>query len=451
MTTAIETPLGDMSKAELQAVYVAELGSDPPKKLTRMLLIAAIHESRAQDVEDVTGEQELVNTPDSPSRDERSAEDASGEVPVEDAPTLAEVERDEARMMIARREPAAPPTALPSAAEWEASMAMASSIAATQFVPMAYRNKPDEVLAAILAGRELGIGPMQALRDIHMIEGRPALAAHLQLAMLRRGGIQILSSESTDKRAVIHARRKDTGEEATVEWTLEEADRAGLTSKNNWRGYPADMLWSRCVGRLTRRLGSDLVAGMPYTAEEVADFDLENEGASYKVHERETIRETRRDHEPTPPKTWAEIAQWADAYGESLGWGEWVRDAAQLLYGTRELGDLPVDEKRKLSIKAASAIYKLRQEVDANRIPPPTRDEVAASWSHTLDGIMLPGPEWRMSPDEDRPTYESLHSTDEPPAEDPPADGDGGNVLTPEEQAEVDAIAFGGDEPVAGA
>ena len=33
------------------------------------------------------------------------------------------------------------------------------------------------------------------------------------------------------------------------------------------------MLWARCVGRLARRLGSDLLAGMVYTAEELHDLE----------------------------------------------------------------------------------------------------------------------------------------------------------------------------------
>ena len=58
----------------------------------------------------------------------------------------------------------APASVLPSSREWEATMAVAREIAGTQFVPESYRGKPDAVVAAILTGREMGIGPMQALR-----------------------------------------------------------------------------------------------------------------------------------------------------------------------------------------------------------------------------------------------------------------------------------------------
>jgi hypothetical protein len=172
------------------------------------------------------------------------------------------------------REHAQPPAnVLPSEREWKATIAVAEQIASTQFVPETYRGQPEAVVAAILTGREMGIGPMQSLRQIHMIDGRPAFAADLMLARMRAGGMVILDSESTTTRAWIHARRTDTGEEAEVEWTVEDAEAAGLLGKKNWRTYPVDMLWARCVGRLARRLGSDLLGGLVYAAEEMRDMD----------------------------------------------------------------------------------------------------------------------------------------------------------------------------------
>lgn len=368
--------------------------------------------------------------------------DEAGEVA-----TLAELERKEAQMMLVRREPAPPPTALPSAKEWEAAMSMAKELCVTDFVPRAYRDRPETVLAAILTGRELGIGPMQALRDIHMIDGRPALAAHLQLAMLRRGHgkarIEILESESTDKRAFIRARRVDTGEEAAVEWTLEEADRAGLTAKNNWRQYPADMLWSRCVGRLSRRLASDLIAGMPYTAEEVADFDLENEGESYRSFEKGTVRDQRQNQagRTETPRSWAEIFAWAEPYGAELGWAVWCQDACQLLFSTRERRELKTDQLTTLGQKASGAVIALREDHPPEQVPPPSRLDVQAAWAKVMDGLALPGPEWRMSPEEeDRPTYAEAHGEPEPEM---PVESDGSAEDTPDAEDGVPRDAEG--------
>src|SRR5262245_66596690 len=61
---------------------------------------------------------------------------------------------------------------------------LATYIAGTDFVPRAYRGQDAAVAAAILAGRELGIGPMTALQHLHVIDGRPAMSAQLMRALV---------------------------------------------------------------------------------------------------------------------------------------------------------------------------------------------------------------------------------------------------------------------------
>ena len=51
---------------------------------------------------------------------------------------------------------------------------LAVQIAQTEFVPASLRGKPAAVMAAMLTGHEVGIGPMMALKQIHVVEGRPA-------------------------------------------------------------------------------------------------------------------------------------------------------------------------------------------------------------------------------------------------------------------------------------
>lgn len=107
------------------------------------------------------------------------------------------------------------------------------------------------------------------------------------------------------------------------------------------------------------------------------------------------------------PKTWAEIASWAEPYGETLGWREWVLDAAEVMYGTRDWAALTTNQRDALGQKAAGAIIALRDSHEPDVFPPPSRDEVRAAWSHVLgpstagEKALLPGPPWRMGPEED--------------------------------------------------
>lgn len=166
-----------------------------------------------------------------------------------------------------------PQTYLPTPKEWEAITAIAVRMSGTAFVPESYRGNPDSVAAAILTGREMGIGPMQSLRDIHMIDGRPAFSAQLMLSRMRSGGVVILESSATAERAYIKARRSDTGETGEFEFTKADAEAAGLLGKKNWRQWPSDMMWARAVGRMARRFGSDLLGGLVYAKEELEDID----------------------------------------------------------------------------------------------------------------------------------------------------------------------------------
>lgn len=302
-----------------------------------------------------------------------------------------------------------PAHVLPSTGEWAATIKIANEIASTEFVPMAYRGKPASVVAAILTGRELGIGPMQALKQIHMIDGKAAFSAELMLAQMRKGGLIIVSSESTRERASIHARRRDTGEEATVEWTIEEArgvphKGATLADKNTWQSYPADMLWARCVGRLARRLGSDLLNGMVYSSEEMADWEKDDVDDS--THKKAGKIETSKGVEARAdaPRSWRAIADALNGVdgGEAIEWPTWIAQALRAFAGVDKVSELPEgDVARDTIILVANGVANLVEAIAGREFPPPSRAEVQAAFAKPNSvGEVLAGPPNPLDPDE---------------------------------------------------
>lgn len=152
---------------------------------------------------------------------------------------------------------------------------LAQQIASTEFVPAAMRGKPAAVLGCFMAGREIGLGPMAALKHVYIVDGRPDLSAELQLALVRRAG-HTVEGEATPDRATVTGTRRDTGETMKVEWTLETALQAGLIDKIEdgkpikrssngrrmpWENYPQSMLWARAVTQLVGQLFSDVLIG----------------------------------------------------------------------------------------------------------------------------------------------------------------------------------------------
>lgn len=301
----------------------------------------------------------------------------------------------------AQAELVAPVTVLPSAAEFEASMAMARILAQTKFVPDSYRGSPEEVMAAIFTGRELGIGAMQSLRDIHMIDGRPVFSASLMLSQMRRGGVEILESESTEERAWIRARRRDTGEVAEVEWTYAQAEqikRKGklLVDGDNWRNYRVDMLWARCVGRLARRLGSDLLSGMVYTTEEMRDLEgWDSDGYEATTAPPKLVWGEFNPGEilhPDTPKGWRAIMEWLDFTEASVDWAFVLSGILQAKFGVASVKDLG-EQNQVAGRRAANLAGYLREHVmEGKDFPPPSDDEIVEAIQWAFDGMTLETP-----------------------------------------------------------
>lgn len=160
-------------------------------------------------------------------------------------------------------EPARPLS--PAEVTWK----VAQKIANTPFVPMAFRNKPESVYAAVLYGEELGLGPMQSLTQIHVIEGKPSLAPEGMRGLVLKAGHRIDVKVAANDRVVLYGRRADSGSEATVEWTMKDAQLAGLAGRGAWKTYPRAMLMARATSELCRMLFADIIAGLSYTPEEV--------------------------------------------------------------------------------------------------------------------------------------------------------------------------------------
>lgn len=142
---------------------------------------------------------------------------------------------------------------------------LAGRIAKSELVPLAYRNKPDDIFVAMLMGNEVGIGPMQAIQNIDVIEGRPQARARLKKVLaLRNPNCEYFRCvETSTAKATFETKRKNDPEPTRLTYTIEEANAAGLTRKPNWMKNPAAMLRARCEGALADIVYSDSTLGVP--------------------------------------------------------------------------------------------------------------------------------------------------------------------------------------------
>jgi hypothetical protein len=143
-------------------------------------------------------------------------------------------------------------------------MQLATLLVASRLLPRSV-GTPEAAFAIIATGRELGLTAMQSLRTIHVIEGKPTLSADLVAALVKsRRDIctYFMLVESTDRVARYETQRVGEPKPTVMAFTIEEAQRAGVSTKDNWKKYPAAMLRARCITALARAVYPDLAMGV---------------------------------------------------------------------------------------------------------------------------------------------------------------------------------------------
>jgi len=190
-----------------------------------------------------------------------------------------------------------------------------------------------EIVAVLLAGQELGLPPMAALRGLQVVRGKVIISYDTMVALLRRAGYRVEWLESTATRAVLRLRAPDSSEHVET-WDEQRARKAGLWGgKGPWSSYPETMLRARCVSSAARAFAGEVLAGV--YVEEAG----EREEIAARVVERPVHREPERPStidaqlveleatsvpsRPAPTQltqtaTAEELQSWCDANGGKL-------------------------------------------------------------------------------------------------------------------------------------
>ncbi len=146
---------------------------------------------------------------------------------------------------------------------------LADLITKSVLLPEALRGKTADIIVSILAGAELGLAPMASIRGVHIISGKPVLAADTMMGLCLGSGLAEYFSqiETTDTSITFETKRKGAPTPQRCTWTIEMAKRAGIY-KNTWLAYPRQMLAARCKAELARLVFPDLLAGV-YDPDEI--------------------------------------------------------------------------------------------------------------------------------------------------------------------------------------
>lgn len=147
----------------------------------------------------------------------------------------------------------------------------------TGFLPKAIQT-PEQAVAIVLMGREIGVPMMQALRKIHVINGTPGVAPELLLALANRTGeLENLKITDDGVKATCSVKRKGR-ETHTTTFSMDDAKAMGLATKDNWTKQPKVMRQWRALSANLRVTFPDAGSGL-YPIEELApDVQVDEHG-----------------------------------------------------------------------------------------------------------------------------------------------------------------------------
>ena len=218
----------------------------------------------------------------------------------------------------------------------------------------------EEAMAIMLLCQAENMHPAIAMRDYHVISGKPTLRADAMLGRFQQAGGLVKWEEYTDER-VAGTFSHPNGGSVTVVWTFEMAKKIGLTGKDNWRNYARAMLRARCVSEGVRTVYPSCVVGV-YTPEEVETFKTPSPTVKDMGEAEIVIEEQVTEYQLLLPD--------GKVYLNCSDWQEYIKEYVAMLNNIEDspkLSDEQKLEKRKTweagnadAIKRMDAVTKTK-------------------------------------------------------------------------------------------
>lgn len=128
-----------------------------------------------------------------------------------------------------------------------------------------------QAIALMLLCQSENLHPATAMRDYHLIQGRPALKADAMLARFQAAGGKVKWTSYTDER-VEATFTHPAGDSITIEWTPQRVAKAKISNEMHSK-YPRQMLKARCISEGIRAIYPGVLSGMcaPEELQEISE------------------------------------------------------------------------------------------------------------------------------------------------------------------------------------
>ena len=161
-----------------------------------------------------------------------------------------------------------------------------------------------EAAVKVLAGRELGLTPLESMGGIYMVNGKVALQSKLIAALIRRSKkydyvIDVLTNEEC---AITFYKLTPEGQQGAKLgqsiFTIKDAALAGIINKQVWKNFPKNMLYARAITNGARFFTPDAYCGFSTEEmEEIGEIPVNTKTISITT-EGEVINETTKTPVP---------------------------------------------------------------------------------------------------------------------------------------------------------
>jgi len=163
----------------------------------------------------------------------------------------------------------------------------AQYLAASQFIPTAFKDKPHDCLIAIEMAERMNIAPLMFLQNSYIVHGRPGMEAKMIVTLINQSGLftdpldyEVRGKEPKDKDYAVrcYAARARTGKVLYGPWIdWEQVNNSGWASKSGsaWKTTPGIMFNYRAASWFCNQHCPEVKMGME-TKEELQDIAPES-------------------------------------------------------------------------------------------------------------------------------------------------------------------------------
>lgn len=144
---------------------------------------------------------------------------------------------------------------------WQGINLMAKTFFSAGALPKALDSAP-KVIMALQAGSEAGMKPLEALQCFAPINGKMTMYGDALISQVSKAGHKITWGECNNEKATVTVERGDNGSKMTETYTIDDAERAGLATRDVWKKYTKRMLKYKVFAEVAHFIAADALRGV---------------------------------------------------------------------------------------------------------------------------------------------------------------------------------------------